>query len=155
MFLILEVHNDCCWVVYSILLTWIDNLSFKDQLMTHLCHGFMLDKFDSAYWWARSLNTADIRYFAPAPSTTSSTSPYSSSASQTRPSTTSNLCKYYVMNPRHSSLTYPSTIRKNCDRINTKSPEKHWSWLLFRSRRPGQWSTEGYWSISVDLVQKN
>ena len=40
--------------------------------------------------------------------------------------------------------------RKNCDRINTKSTEKRWSWLLFRSRWPDQTSTEGCWLVSGD-----
>jgi hypothetical protein len=50
------------------------------------------------------------------------------------------------------SWRLPPTTRKNCGRINTKSTENRWSWLLFRSRWSGHWSTEGCWSISVDLV---
>ena len=54
-----------------------------------------------------------------------------------------------------TSLTSQNTTRKNCGRINIKSTENRWSGLLFRSRWPGQTSTEGFWSIYVDLVTNN
>ena len=54
-----------------------------------------------------------------------------------------------VMNSMQNSTCI---TRKNCDRINKKSTENRWSWLLFRSRWPGHSSTEGCWSVSVDLV---
>ena len=52
------------------------------------------------------------------------------------------------------SLVDGCTTRKNCGRINTKSTENRWSCLLFRSCWPGHWSTEGCWSVFVDLVTK-
>ena len=66
--------------------------------------------FATAYWWARSFNVVAIKCFTPSLFTTSSTSSHYSFASQTRQSTTSNLCKYFIMNPRHSFFMYPPAI---------------------------------------------
>ncbi len=75
--------------------------------MIYYNQGDIRDMLVITYWWATSCRAKNIKNFTLAPSDTSQTLFSSSSASHTWYYTTSNLCKYLVMKPRHSSLMYP------------------------------------------------
>ncbi len=70
----------------------------------------MMEMLGITYLCAASRKIGLMRNLVLSPSSTSPTSPSSSLASHIHCFTTSNLCKYLIMNPKHPSHMYPLAI---------------------------------------------
>lgn len=88
----------------------IDVKNIHTIYWTYYIHGVMMEMLAITYLCATSRKLGLMRNLVLAPSSTSPTFPSSSSTSHIHRFTTSNLCKYLVMDPKHPSRMYPSAI---------------------------------------------
>ncbi len=88
----------------------IDVKNIHTICWTYYIHGVMMEMLGITYLCAASRKIGLMRNLVLSPSSTSPTSPSSSLASHIHCFTTSNLCKYLIMNPKHPSHMYPLAI---------------------------------------------
>lgn len=69
--------------------------------------GDIKDMLVNTYLWTTSHRARNMMNFTPTPSNISQALPFFSSTSHIRHYITPNICKYFIMKPRHSYLMYP------------------------------------------------